>query len=125
MSKTDTINTLNGNLETLTKQYHDSVDTLLRPALSALSDQIQDARQKLSAEIAEGATACPECKLDDQPVMPIGMILREEYVDKEGLHPRMYEVGCMWCARRSQSAVAEDAVSRWNAGNYLVKPNAR
>jgi len=111
---------LQNEIARLREDYHaksQNPDTA-HSELSALSGMIVMLNKELSAELAAGAKPCPGC---DTP--PMGM-------DRE----HCFEVGCANCKsqlidvngvtmRRSYSAqgrTPEQAVARWNAGDYLI-----
>lgn len=116
-------------MQAAAEAYAEAVQTKPAHEVEPFAQAIKDLRAEQDAVIAKGANAC------DCGKFPMGMIKTPSYPGSDGLMtPAVYEVGCIYCPqylietesgvrRRSVSARGhspEEAVSRWNAGEWVV-----
>lgn len=78
--------------------------------------RIKELRQEMSDSIAAGANPCPKCG-----TAPHGMLKTPE-TDKA---PEQFEIGCIPCdgpdAPAARGWSIEQAVDRWNRGEFVVR----
>jgi hypothetical protein len=87
--------------------YHEKANTLTPPQIAVESAKFQERLRDISETIAEGAKKCPDC---GNP--PHGMF-------HDGT-PNAFEIGCIHCRdHRVREALPEDAVEKWNKGEYM------
>lgn len=84
-------------------------DTAPRPEIAAITRQVRELGDQLSAAITEGAKPCPSCGS-----APLGM-LQEVWVSGEIV--QTFEIGCTRCKdHRAKGVTRETTVSKWNLG---------
>lgn len=125
MGITESIATIEQELETVQAAYHDARATKSRAESDAAADVVAATRAKLSAAIADGASPCPSC--GEAPLgmrHPLAVKVGSEY--KHGFR---FEVGCRHCVDHradastfdveDQQATRDKAVAKWNAGHPI------
>jgi hypothetical protein len=69
---------------------------------------------------AKAATAADKLKDHKCGNAPIVMLKRPAYTDRDGIEqPPLYEAGCLVCVDRSRANTEEEAVAKFNAGDYI------
>lgn len=96
-------------IETKKAAYHEAAPTMTAAEQKAASDEIKGLQQELCDLLSEGAKPCP--LTGDKPIgMKVGK--------------GVYEVGPITSNLRARGETAEEAVEKWNKGEYFIKTEA-
>jgi len=88
-------------------EYHEKANKLTPPQIQDERVKFEKLQKDIADTITDGANECPDCGN-----LPHGIF-------HDGT-PNAFEVGCIHCRdHRVREALPEDAVDKWNAGEYL------
>lgn len=101
---------LRQHLDALTKardEYHKKANTLTPPEIAKEVTKFKELNKAISDAITDGAQPCKDCKGEPTGIFHDGTA-------------NPFEIGCLACANhRVREALPEDAVDKWNKGEYL------
>src|SRR6266481_8387765 len=94
-------------LKSAQAEYHAKGNTLTPPQIQKERVKFEALQKSIADTITAGAKNCPDC---DNP--PHGIF-------HDGT-ANAFEIGCIHCRdHRVREALPEDAVEKWNAGQYM------
>jgi hypothetical protein len=107
---------LNEQIVSKMKQYHDTIDVMNRVQERALHEQIKALKMNLAGLLCKGAKDC-SCGGFPSGMLKRAAIIKDDLVDK----PSIYAIHCSECSKVALGNDTAAAVAKWNSLQSSVK----